>query len=52
MTCNFLRGSKIIGKIVKPLLDIESFSNDKIGCNEGKRNDLYDKTLSDVFQHK
>ena len=52
MTCNFLRGSKIIGKIVKPLLDIESYSNDKIGSNREKRNNLYDKTLSDAFQHK
>ena len=52
MTCNFLWGSKIIGKIVKPLLDIESHSNDQIGYNREKRNNLYDKTHSDAFQHK
>ena len=30
----------------------ESDSNDKIGYNREERNDFYDKTLSDAFQHK
>ena len=30
----------------------KSYSNDKIGYNREERNNSYDKTLSDAFQHK
>ena len=48
----FSVGIKDYWQNCKPLLDIESHSNDQIGYNREKRSNLYDKTLSDAFQHK